>query len=376
MTQPGPLRITNLSAACTDGVSRVSADVDGRPLWFASSDAALEASAEGFASALLIPALAKGRRLEIDAPVCSQWHGHLDEITGVLHRWWGYPQVVPEMEVAVPTPPRSPGRTGLCFTGGADSFFSLLRAQDPIDVLVYVYDFDFHPKAPQRLPQFEPWLRRVARQSGSRAVVIRTNLKRHPALAGIPFMKTHGGALAAVGHVLSGEIGKLIISSSNPHSRNVPWGSHWELDELWASSRLDISHFGAVYSRPEKLQRIAHEWLVRKYLRPCWENIAGKLNCSVCEKCVRTQLALAICGALDDFPAFDQTEPLWTRIAAIHKLSNRPMIRVYEQYLKMGMPLRLEQAVEALIRRSHRSAAIKRFKQRVGGALLGRRRAA
>jgi len=376
MTGPGPLRITNLSAARTDGVSRVSADVDGHPLWFASSDVALEASPEAFASALLIPALAKGRRLEIDTAVCSQWHGHLDQVVRVLHRWWNYPLAVPEMEVVAPKPPRAPGRTGLCFTGGADSFYSLLRAEDPIDALVYVYDFDVNPRAPERPPQFEPWLRRIARQSGARAVVIRTNLKRHAAFRGIPFMKTHGGALAAVGHVLGGEIGKLVISASNPHSRNVPWGSHWELDELWASSRLDISHFGALYSRPEKLQRIGHEWLVRKYLRPCWENHAGKLNCSVCEKCVRTQLALAISGALDDFPAFDQTEPLWTRIAAIHKLPNPPMIRVYEQYLEMGMPLRLEQAVEALIRRSYRSLAVKQFRERVRDTVLGRRRAA
>jgi len=376
VTDPKPLRVTNLAAARADGVSRVSADVDGQPLWFSSSDAVLEAVPEVFASAVLIPALARGRRLELDAPVCAQWHGHVDQIVDLLHGWWSYPRVAPKMEVAAPAPSKAPGRTGLCFTGGADSFYSLLRAEERIDVLVYVYDFDVNPKAPERAPQFEPWFRRIAEQCGARAVVIRTNLKRHPAFRGIPFMKTHGGALAAVGHLLGGEIGKLVISSSNPHSRNFPWGSHWELDEFWASSRLDISHFGAVYSRPEKLQQIAHEWLVRKYLRPCWENIPGKLNCSVCEKCVRTQLALATCGALDDFPAFDQTEPLWTRIAAIHKVSGIPMIRVYEQYLERGMSLRLEQAVEALIRRSYRSAAIKRFKQRVGGVLLGGRRAA
>lgn len=376
MTGSGPLRVANLSAARADGVSRVSADVDGHPLWFASSDAVLEAAPEAFASALLIPALARGRRLEVDAPVCCRWYGQLGQIVDVLHGWWSYPRVVPDVEIAAPATQTPPGRTGLCFTGGADSFFSLLRAEDRIDVLVYVYDFDVNPRVPERQPQFEPSFRRIAEQCGTRAVVVRTNLKRHPAFRGIPFMKTHGGALAAVGHALRGEVGKLVISSSNPHSRNVPWGSHWELDEHWGSSRLDVSHFGAAYSRPEKLQHIAHQRLVREYLRPCWENIAGKLNCSVCEKCVRTQLALATCGALDDFPAFDQTEPLWTRIAAIHKVSGMPMIRVYEQYLERGMSLRLEEAVRALIRRSYRSLAVKQFRERVRDTVLGRRRAA
>ena len=49
------MRIANLRSLTTSaGGSRVEADVDGEPLWFASDDTVLVATPEAFASAVLI----------------------------------------------------------------------------------------------------------------------------------------------------------------------------------------------------------------------------------------------------------------------------------------------------------------------------------
>jgi hypothetical protein len=283
--------------------SRVCSVVARERLWFESSDVQLQARPEAYASALLIPALHLGSRLVLQAPLDSHWRQNCTSLLAVLHEWWDYPQLLPE------APPGDRNltagtKTALLFSGGVDSFYTLLRCPEQIDDLVTVFGFDTHVDDMLRQEAIEKSIREVTALLGKRPIFIRTNIRDHALYRGISWEIAHGGAMAAIGHLLPLEIGRLIISSSRPYDFTEPWGSHWRIDPLWSSGGLTIAQFGCEWKRYEKLRRIAAEPILRRHLRVCWENRTPTGNCSRCDKCLRTRLALAQSGELDKYEVF------------------------------------------------------------------------
>jgi hypothetical protein len=325
------MQIENLATTFASGTHRVSAEIDGLPLWFESADLELAPSPEAFASAMLIPALSKGESVVLQEPCDPQWLDNVEALQRVTREWWGYgihrPQAPHRPTVESPRPTA----TALCFSGGADSFYSLLRCSTPIAYLVTVHGFDVKLDDTVRFARVEETTRKISAAIGAKSVVIRTNLRQHPRFAECAWDRSHGGALAGLGHLLHGHIGRLIVSSSVAYADDYPWGSHWKLDPLWSSSRVEIVYFGADHRRAEKVAAIAQEPLARQYLRVCWEHRDARRNCSQCEKCVRTRLVLASVGALDDFPVFDGTASLARDLDAL--TPKRVRGRVYTRLL-------------------------------------------
>lgn len=289
----------------------MSVVADGHPLWFESPDVALRPAIEAFGCALLVPALDRGRQLVLPAehPVCPQWLGNLAEMLAVFEEWWSYPRLLPQAATAGPAAGGARS-TALCFSGGVDSFFTLLCSPRPIDLLVMVHGFDVALRDAPRFARCEAMLRVVAEAVGARPVVLRTNLRQHPALKRVSWDRAHGGPLAAVGHLLRDCVGTLRISSPSHLTRSEALGSHWRIDSLWSSSGLRVEHFGEPATRAQKLRRIADHPLVQRHLRVCWEHLNGRLNCSRCVKCLHTMLILASLGVLERFPGFD-ARPGW-----------------------------------------------------------------
>ena len=328
------MRIGTITAEFKSGAHRVSADVDGLPLWFESSELDLAPSPEAFASAMLIPAQAKGQPVVLQQPLDPQWRSNVNAIQQITHEWWEFDLHPPQAPDAVPGASSRAAKTALCFSGGIDSFYSLLRFPRTIDYLVTVHGFDVTLDDVGRFRMVEDTTRKIAAEIGARAVVIRTNLRQHPRFIECSWRKTHGGALAALGHLLERHVGSLVVSSSIANADDHAWGSHWRLDPLWSSSRLEIVYFGGDQRRSAKVGLIANEPLVRRYLRVCWENRSVSGNCSTCEKCVRTRLSLAQCGALDDFPVFDGTVTLARDLDRLRPGNVRG--RVYVRLLEQG----------------------------------------
>jgi hypothetical protein len=324
------MQIENLATTFASGAHRVSADVDGLPLWFESADLELAPSPEAFASAMLIPALSKGESVVLQEPCDPQWLDNVEALQRVTRDWWGF--AIRRPQAPARRTAESPPATGtaLCFSGGADSFFSLLRFTKPIDYLVTVHGFDVKADDTVRFARVEETTRKISAEIGAKAVVIRTNLRQHPRFAESSWQQSHGGALAGVGHLLNGHIGRLVVSSSIANDDDSPWGSHWKLDPLWSSSRLEVVYFGADHRRAEKVVAIAREPLARQYLRVCWEHRDARANCSKCEKCIRTRLVLASVGALDDFPVFDGMASLARDLDALtpHRVRGRVYTRL------------------------------------------------
>ena len=371
------MRIANLRSWRTNsGGSHVEADIDGEPLWFVSEDAALAPSPEAFASALLIAAATRGEPIEVEAQVDRSWLEQVPAIVRQVKDWWQLPGTRVIAADVIDTPRAKPGLTAQCFTGGVDSFYALITAKTSPGILVYAHGYDVELKNRVRTDAFLPGFRETAASFGARAVLLTTNLQEHKASQGIDLRRSHGGALAALGHVLAEEVERLVIPSSYPYHDPKPWGSHWDLDPLWSSRRMAVEHADATFRRDGKVRAIADHPMVRRHLRVCFGFKAATGNCSRCEKCIRTMIALAMCGQLDDCEAFDRSIPIDRRVERMSIM--RPhLVSIYEELLRGIDDPQLAAAVERLIADSRGRPAwfyerMRRWRRKAGASRLKR----
>jgi hypothetical protein len=353
---PHVWRIAGVRGEAAAGLARAVADVAGTPVWFESADAELSPSPEAFAGLLLLPALHQRARVVVDARLDPVWLEGTAKLPAIYNSWWGSSGVWP-YEHAGPSPPAESRAAGAaaCFTGGVDSFYTLLSGGNRLDTLVYVHGYDIPLADRARMEAFERSWREVAARTGKRAVLVRTNLREHPIFATVNWERTHGAALAAAGLVLSSRIHTLIIPSSYRYLHMRPWGSHPDTDPLWSTSRTSIVHDDATFSREEKTRRIVDEPLVWQHLRVCWENRAPTGNCSACHKCVRTMAAIAAYGRLADFTVFDRTTTLAKRLDALSPLPEH-LIPPWGNLLELDLGHDVRRALNRLLDRSRPGA--------------------
>ena len=356
---------------------RLSAEVLGEPLWFSSRDRALEPAPEAFGSALLIPALRSRRRLALESAVSPLWLSNVTRLLEVLEEWWGYPRLAPAARPGTARVASPPRRTALCFGGGVDSLYALLAGHERPDMLVFVVGYDIAVSDRPRAAAAERSMREVASATGTEAVVVESNLREHPAHTQANWEHGHGGALAAVGHALRG-VGRLLIAAAYPHDlEHWGWGTHSRIDPLWSSEALRVATAGADAWRWEKVRMLAGQPIAHRHLRVCWEHRSDRLNCSRCEKCVRTMLELAACGKLADFEVFDPPAPLHDLVDDVPGIT-RTMSDIYADIIERTTDRRLRRALRRLMARSglpDRSSRSERFRRRFQGKSTGGRNA-
>jgi hypothetical protein len=339
----------------TASASRVYADVDGTTVWFESEDIELCASPEAFGSTFVIAAALAGRQLRIEDNVNPVWYDNIRRAIDIAAEWWKCSRDIPQASSAH-LPAREPNtEVALPFSGGADSFHTLFQNKDRLRYLVFVHGFDMPLSDKTRAAHCERSIRRIADKFDLNAVVIRTNLREHPLFVCSNWEITHGGALGALGHLMSNQIGRLLIAPSYPASYG-PWGSHVDLDPCWSSDRVTIEPDPTHGWRHERIREIAGEEAVWHELRVCYENRTPTGNCSQCSKCVFTMLVLAECRMLDRFTVFDLNVPLAER------LDNLPFLPAGHIYFKFFEALiarnNLEPDVIAAINSLSRRSAV------------------
>lgn len=218
----------------SSGGARVSAMVGNEPLWFESANTEVRWSPEGFGSALLVPAMSHGRDLVFEDPLCPVWRANVQKLMGYFSKWWGWEPIKIESTAPSMAPISTPGRRrALCFSGGVDSFYSLLTYPEPLDTLVFVHDYDIALTDEDGARIAFDHVQRVAEAANLDAVLVRTNYRDHP-VAGKKYKYAYGGAMAAVGHLLN-QVGELVISSGLPCGQDEANGSRWDIDPLWSS---------------------------------------------------------------------------------------------------------------------------------------------
>jgi 7-cyano-7-deazaguanine synthase in queuosine biosynthesis len=238
----------------------------------------------------------------------------------------------------------------LFFSGGVDSFFSLIKHRDEIDNLVLIHGFDIPLAETKTFELALEQAQEAARLFGKRLIVVRTNLhwEESRLYEGAPRIPCgwgmyHGAALAAVAHALTPSHGKIFIASSFSYADLHPWGSHPLLDPLWSTEAVQIVHDGGE-TRTDKLRVLVQYPEALTRLRVCWENL-GEYNCGLCEKCVRTMLGLRALG-VDHCAAFPDT--LTPELVRQQGLEQNAAL-YWRELLGAGLPPPFQAAVQSAI---------------------------
>lgn len=341
-----------------------------RRLWFRLPLASAPTVPHGdpFAVGLLLPAMAARTDLRIDGPLSPSLLENLDRAQRLLTAWnprnpWSR---LAEIDVdgaeGVEAAPEG-NETGLFFTGGVDSFYSLLHAREEVgaepDRLVFVEGYDVPPDRPRLSDQVAERLSIAAEAAGTPLLRCATNLRLFTDVA-VSWEMAHGAALGAMGHALGSRCGRWLISSADAYVSRAPYGTAAELDGLWSRTGLEFRSVGAGRKRSDKLAALASSPLVRQHLLVCWqEGRSAAVNCGHCAKCVRTMLQLLVLDALPAFPTLPPTvDP---ELLDRSRLAFEPVHRVFlwEDLLPRlrSRPewSRLAAAVEGLVARSHRA---------------------
>lgn len=249
----------------------------------------------------------------------------LDNLKGVQQIWCAWNPELAEVPIHVAdvlnsdrskSAPRSNKRTISCFSGGIDSFFTLIRhdsevlgdGDSTVDDLLSVAGFN---SAMDDFDQMRIDLSPAAERFGRRFIPILTNLRYGEQPVATPYSierymvgYAHMAVLAGIVHLLGDRYGEFLIPASHHYHNLMPYGSHPLTDRLLSASDLSVVHDGASFTRIERTEVIAKSDEALKVLHVCWQDFRDG-NCSVCQKCVRTMAALDILDARDRAHSFD-----------------------------------------------------------------------
>lgn len=285
-------------------VARVGKDTF--PLFFRATGSSLRPSTEALAGLCLLPAAKRGGAIAFDGTISTRWAASMPRLIKQYQQW--SPSLsVPELrcESLVPVPDAKSDRVGVFFTGGVDSWYTLLEKRDEITDLIYVHGFDLRLEQAGMRRQVSRLVQEVGAQMGVQVVEVETNARN--LLRDLSWHDcAHGAALACIGHLLQQPLSRCYISASYSDGYSEAHATGPELDPLWGTEQLEFIHFGYETRRIDKVARISQHDAALQHLRVCWVNNTSRLNCGRCEKCIRTMLSLRAHDALGRCTTFEQ----------------------------------------------------------------------
>jgi hypothetical protein len=321
----------------------------------------LSTSGDAWVAAGLQPAMALGEPLVIEAPVSPALLARVPVIMDILTSWDSALRRVDVVAPAAPIATPVARKTNLFFSLGVDSFYSLLKNVDrhpapdahAVSHLTFTtFGFDREWERTRLFPELRGRVHAVASAVKTDVIVVETNA---PALGDglVTWSFYHGASLAAIGLLLGGGFSRSLVASTHAYQELVPWGSHPLLDPMWSTEEVAIVHDGCEALRTEKIAYLGAHPLALDNLRVCWNHDSLAYNCGVCEKCLRTMVALHIAGALDRCSTF--AEPLALRnIRRMQLATGESSIRFFEDLLlSLGtsdQDRRLAKAIKGVLR--------------------------
>lgn len=253
-----------------------------------------------------------GEPLRLGPAVDAELLENIRELLRVWRAWYPALRDVPIEARADGPAPTAGRRTAAFFSGGVDSFFTVLRhangegtpRTEHVDDLIFIRGFDIAIDNEAAHSATLPALRRAAEELDRRLVVVDTNLRETRFGATDWCGLSHAALLAAVGLALESVYDTVLIPSSAGYRDLRFWGSHPLTDPLFSTSRTRVVHDGPAFMRTEKTRYIATSDIALRALRICWRSRSGS-NCGSCNNCYRTMLTLEALGALDRCSTLD-----------------------------------------------------------------------
>lgn len=346
-------------------------------------------AADPFVPILLLPAMAAYEPLEIIPPVSRRLLHSLPRIQWMLSLWFREftrVEVIASDGETASSAGRGGARApaGAFFSGGVDSFYTLLRnvrEPDPGDPaithLVFLDGYENPLETMRAHPSTLRMVHEVAEAFGKEAIVGETNVRSHfPLSWGTHY---HGAVLAGAALTLSRRCETFYIPASFSYPYLRPWGSHPLLDPLWSTERQTILHDGNEARRVDKIVRfLADDPVALRHLRVCLDSRGRGGNCGRCRKCLRTMATFAILGKLESATAFPSTFPddferRWpSRILQKNASSIEAEVRNARNNLELAQSVanpdsRMVQYLETLVRLGERRLFRIDLSQRVRG---------
>ena len=300
----------------------------------------------------LLPALRLGADLMISDPVSGRLLSAIPEIKAIYRHWYpGHQDATLRTSARAKASSGSAKGVACFFSGGVDSFYTLIKHLDEIDTLIFVHGFDIYLEKQDLRAEVSRNLNKIARALGKNLIEVETNLRLFSDRFS-DWRHYHGAALASVGVLFSHQLSRIYVPSTYSYRWLVPLGSHPFLDSLWSTEAIEFVHDGIGASRDDKVALLSTVPVALETLRVCWENRNGAYNCGECEKCLRTMVSLRIAGALESCLSFDR--PLDLQTLSTLRLRNQEALKFLRESLDQaeasGRDPELREAIVACLR--------------------------
>lgn len=295
------------------------------------------ASANHALTALLPLAMHEAADLHVQGTVDSTLLENLEEVIDAWTLW--RPDLFRRIHISADATTQTATRLGndaaLMYSGGVDANYALLahkrgllghRNRD-IRAAVMVQGFDIPLPHSEWFETAKQHARPILDHFDCPLLEVQTNWRE----VSMNWEMDHGFGITSVLHQLDGTFSHGLWAADEPYNREViPWGSNSISNPLLSGGAFPIRTVGGGLNRSAKVGLLAPNDVVRNHLRVCWRNPENGLNCGVCEKCVRTRLALAAHG-IEHTAAFhgDLTPEVIARI----DITNRIQFELLEEIL-------------------------------------------
>lgn len=252
----------------------------------------------------LLPAMAIGSDLKLAGMISSQLLAAVPKIEDVFCLWGTEYWNEKFQRILVNAKPRSANAkraSGVAcfFSGGVDSFYTLLKHRDEVSHLIFVHGFDIpRTNRPIRI-QASHAAREVARELGKTLIEVETDIRSFSDPLVNWRQHYQGAAMASIALLFQHLFSKVLIPSTHHYGLLVALGTHPLVDPLWSTDLTDIEHDGCEATRVKKVAYISEHEIAMRWLRVCLDNPNYAYNCGRCEKCLLTMVSLRASGSLE-----------------------------------------------------------------------------
>lgn len=328
-------------------------DLDGNTwqVFYESDDLALEPAWEALLPMALLVGMRKASRLQVGHEIDATL---LEHLPGIQARLAASDPLFHPIPIDGVTPAAAitahPSRVGLFFSGGIDSWYSLLVHREEVTDLVWVSGADIPLDDTAHMEKSIDLVKRVADRFGKRLVTIRTNMRSFTDRF-VPWYIYLDHMMQSPAHLLKREFNRMYLASALTSANLLRYGLDPTVTDLWSSSTLQVVYDCLEVDRLQKTARVAEEQFALENLRVCWQNPVEGLNCGMCEKCLRTMVNLEAAGALERCPVFNRPLDLklvardfikddnqlfntQMNLEAITKKGNKPLARALQRSIR------------------------------------------
>jgi hypothetical protein len=293
-------------------------------LWFAFPRAYRRWTAgdlNGFAIALLPLAMTLGEDLCLDGVLSPRLSRGLQEYQRVQCAWRPTsfkPVCIEAAQLQAAELATADGKVVSSFSGGVDSSYTLWRhlaENEPnhryrISHCLMINGFDADSDIGDRghFSKIQQSMEPMLASLGVQLVVCRTN---YMSFSDTDILKRSFGAMVtAPAMILGAMISSFFIPASYRFDEFFRDGSHLMIDHLLATESLETVHDSSHLARPEKTMVVSGWEATYSTLRVCFNAVGYQedpglfVNCSRCEKCIRTMKTLEIAGMLEHYTTF------------------------------------------------------------------------